>query len=120
MVLERDSETIYIKMVVVQRDRKGSGVFRSLGQAEVNSVSAPGSPAMPSFMLGESPRGHNTTLPASLISQCLVASTLTLPGDLASRPAQAWMASSNVEYRNSHQCGEGGWTLLGGHFYQSW
>ena len=57
MVLERDSDsevgtmarqvldTIYNKMVLVQRDRKGSEVFRSLSQAEGKSVSAPGSPA---------------------------------------------------------------------------
>jgi len=68
MVLERDPysevctmakqvlDTIYNKMVLVQRDRKGSEVFRSLSQAEGKSVSAPGSPAKPSFLLGEPPQ----------------------------------------------------------------
>ena len=55
---------IYNKMVVAERDRKGSGVFRSLSQTELHCVSAPGSPDKPSFLLGESPPGHNTTLPA--------------------------------------------------------
>ena len=57
MVLERDPDsevgtmarqvldTIYNKMVVAERDRKGSGVFRSLSQAKLHSASAPGSPA---------------------------------------------------------------------------
>ena len=57
-------DTIYNKMVLAEREIKGSGVFRSLSQAELHSVSAPGSPAKPSFLLGESPPGHNTTLPA--------------------------------------------------------
>ena len=113
MVLERDPDkevgtmarqvldTIYNKMVAAERDRKGSGVFRSLSQAELHSVSAPGSPAKASFMLGESPPGHNTTLPASF-RQGMAASvssgqhSLTLPSDLASRPAQAWLGKSTV------------------------
>ena len=109
MVLERDSDTevgamarqvldsIYNKMVLAERDRKGSGVFRSLSQAELHSVSAPGSPAKPSFLLGESPPGHNTTLPASLSKSVAAGQhSLTLPSDLAGRPAQAWMARSTV------------------------
>eukprot|EP00092_Neocalanus_flemingeri_P035149 GFUD01038251.1.p1 GENE.GFUD01038251.1~~GFUD01038251.1.p1 ORF type:complete len:1354 (-),score=488.66 GFUD01038251.1:404-4465(-) len=112
MVLERDPDkevgtmarqvldTIYNKMVAAERERKGSGVFRSLSQAELHSVSAPGSPAKASFMLGDSPPGHNTTLPASF-RQGLAGSvggqhSLTLPSDLASKPAQAWLGRSTV------------------------
>ena len=72
-------------------------MFRPLSQAELHSVSAPGSPAKPSFLLGESPPGHNTTLPASLSKSVTGGQhSLTLPSDLASRPAQAWMARSSV------------------------
>jgi hypothetical protein len=78
MVLERDPDsevgtmarqvmdTIYNKMVLAEREIKGNGVFRSLSQADLHSVSALGCPAKPSFLLGESPPGHNTTLPPSL------------------------------------------------------
>ena len=57
MVLERDPDselgtmarqvmdTIYNKMVLAEREIKGSGVFRPLSQAELHSVSAPGSQA---------------------------------------------------------------------------
>jgi regulator-associated protein of mTOR len=85
MVLERDSDkkvgemakqvldSIYRKMVMADRERKGSGVFRSLSQELHSSLSAPGSPAKPSFHLGESPpAGLNTSLPSghqSLSSQ---------------------------------------------------
>ena len=77
MVLERDSDkkvgemakqvldSIYRKMVMADRERKGSGVFRSLSQELHSSLSAPGSPAKPSFHLGESPpAGLNTSLPS--------------------------------------------------------
>ena len=47
-----------------QRGTGKEAVFRSLSQAELHSVSAPDSPDKPSFLLGESPPGHNTTLPA--------------------------------------------------------
>ena len=72
-------------------------MFRSLSQAELHSVSPPDSPDKPSFLLGESPPGHNTTLPASL-SKAVTGGqhSLTLPSDLASRPAQACMARSSV------------------------
>merc|ERR1719186_1131310 len=83
-------DTIYNKMVAAERDRKGSGVFRSLSQAELHSVSAPGSPAKASFMLGESPPGANTSLPVSGHQ------SLSLHSDLTSRPVQQWMARSTV------------------------
>jgi len=93
MVLERDPDsevgsmarqvldTIYNKMVAAERDRRGSRVYRSLSQAELHSVSAPGSPAKASFMLGDSPPCHNTTLPASFKTSGH--HSLTLPGDMA-------------------------------------
>jgi len=101
MVLERDSDNevasmarqvldnIYNKMLMAERDRKGSGVFRSLSQ-EMQSMSAPGSPAKASFMLGESPPGANTSLPVSGHQ------SLSLHSDLTSRPVQQWMARSTV------------------------
>ena len=55
-------DTYYRKIVVAERDRKGSSV--QVSKAELHSVSAPDSPDKPSFLLGESPPGHNTTLPA--------------------------------------------------------
>jgi len=95
MVLERDSDTIvgsmarqvldniHNKMLVAERERKGSGVFRSLSQAELHSLSAPGSPAKPSFLLGESPPSLNTTLPASFNRTSSVGpQSLTLPSEL--------------------------------------
>ena len=99
-------DTIYNKIVLVQRDRKGSEVFRSLSQAEGKSVSAPGSPAKPSFLLGEPPRSHNTTLPASLsksVTGCQHSLTL------ASRHAHLGM-DGQQQFRNSH---EGGLPLAG-------
>jgi hypothetical protein len=47
--------------------------------------------------MSESPPSHNTTLPASLSKSVTGGKdSLTLPSDLASRPAQARMARSNV------------------------
>ena len=83
-------------------------MFRSLSQTEVKSqsVSATGSPAQPSLLLEESPRGHNTSLPASLSKSVTGGQhSLTLPSDHASRHAQAWIASSQIEFRNSHAGG---------------
>jgi hypothetical protein len=109
MVLERDPDsevgtmarqvldTIYNKMVLAERDIKGSGVFRSLSQADLHSVSALGCPAKPSFLLGESPPGHNTTLPPSLSKSVTGGQhSLALPNDLAIRSAQEWMARDNA------------------------
>ena len=67
-MVEKIFYTMYNKMMVSERDRKRSGVFRSINKAELHSVLAPGSQALPSLLLGEpeSPQGHNTTLPARL------------------------------------------------------
>lgn len=83
-------------------------MFRSLSQTEVKSqsVSATGSPAQPSLLLEESPRGHNTSLPASLSKSVTGGQhSLTLPSDHASRHAQAWIASSQIKFRYSHAGG---------------
>jgi hypothetical protein len=52
-MVEKIFYTMYNKMMVSERDRKRSVVFRSINKAELHSVS-------------ESPQGHNTTLPARL------------------------------------------------------
>ena len=52
-MVEKVLYTLYNKMIVSERDRIGSGVFRSINKAELHSVivSAPGSQAIPSFLL---------------------------------------------------------------------
>ena len=52
-MVEKVLYTLYNKMIVSERDRIGSGVFRSINKAELYSVivSAPGSQAIPSFLL---------------------------------------------------------------------
>ena len=77
MMLERDPdpqvsgmarkvlESLQCRVTVTERERKSSAMYRTDSQAEILSVSAPGSPARPSFTLGCSPppASLNTTLP---------------------------------------------------------
>ena len=78
MFLERDPDpqvssmarTVVENLQSREKERKGSSVVRSDSQAEAVSLSAPGSPARPSFTLGCSPPppNLNSTLPALSLS----------------------------------------------------
>ena len=63
-------ESLQARLLTVERERKSSAVYRTESQVELVSVSAPGSPARPSFTLGCSPppASLNTTLPSLSVS----------------------------------------------------